>query len=97
VSNSNSKQDWEDDLEWEQDLRDVHDVPNQGSEEERSWIAELNRQGVTFLVIEHDMALVARLCAHVFVMAGGRNLAEGTPAEVVRDARVIEAYLGGGG
>ena len=62
-----------------------------------SRIAELNRQGVTFLVIEHDMALVARLCAHVFVMAGGRNLAEGTPAEVVRDARVIEAYLGGGG
>jgi branched-chain amino acid transport system ATP-binding protein len=62
-----------------------------------SRIAELNRQGVTFLVIEHDMDLVARLCAHVFVMAGGRNLAEGTPAEVVRNRHVIEAYLGGGG
>jgi branched-chain amino acid transport system ATP-binding protein len=60
-------------------------------------IAELNRQGVTFLVIEHDMDLVGRLCAHVFVMAGGRNLAEGTPAEVVRNGRVIEAYLGGSG
>ncbi len=57
----------------------------------------LNRQGgVTFLIIEHDMELVARLCAQVFVMAGGRNLAEGTPAEVVRDHRVVEAYLGGG-
>jgi branched-chain amino acid transport system ATP-binding protein len=62
-----------------------------------SRIAELNRQGgVTFLIIEHDMELVARLCAQVFVMAGGRNLAEGTPAEVVRDHRVVDAYLGGG-
>ena len=52
-----------------------------------SRIAEINRRGVTFLIIEHNMDLVARLCAHVFVMAGGRILAEGTPAEVVRDAQ----------
>ncbi len=57
-------------------------------------IAALNRQGVTFLIIEHDMDLVARLCARVFVMADGRNLAEGSPAEVVRDRRVVDAYLG---
>jgi len=58
-------------------------------------IAEINRQGVTFLVIEHNMDVVARLCAKVVVMAGGRLLREGPPAEVARDAQVIEAYLGG--
>jgi branched-chain amino acid transport system ATP-binding protein len=59
-----------------------------------SRIAELNARGVAFLIIEHNMDLVSRLCRHVFVMAGGRLLAEGKPAELVRDRRVIEAYLG---
>jgi branched-chain amino acid transport system ATP-binding protein len=61
-----------------------------------SRIAEINGRGVAFLIIEHNMDLVARLCRHVFVMAGGRLLAEGPPAGVIRDARVVEAYLGGG-
>ncbi len=60
-----------------------------------SRIAELNRSGVAFLIIEHNMDLVARLCRHVFVMAGGRLLAEGAPGEVIRDPQVVEAYLGG--
>ena len=52
-------------------------------------------RGITFFVIEHDMDLVARLCNPVLVMSEGRLLAEGTPDEVRRDERVLEAYLGG--
>ena len=42
------------------------------------------------------MDLVSRLCRRVLVMAGGRIMCEGTPDEVARDPRVIEAFLGGG-
>ncbi len=58
-------------------------------------IETLNRQGLTFLIVEHNMDVVARLCRRVIVMAGGRLLCEGTPAEVTRDQRLIDAYLGG--
>jgi branched-chain amino acid transport system ATP-binding protein len=57
-------------------------------------IAALNRQGVSFLVIEHNMDLVASLCRPVLVMAQGRLLTQGEPEAVLRDPRVIEAYLG---
>ncbi|MDP9138426.1 MAG: ABC transporter ATP-binding protein [Pseudomonadota bacterium] len=59
-------------------------------------ISEINAQGVTLLIIEHNMSLLARLCREVFVMAEGRLVCHGPPAEVVRDRRVIDAYLGGG-
>jgi branched-chain amino acid transport system ATP-binding protein len=58
-------------------------------------IRALNAQGVTFLIIEHDMDLVMSLCRPVLVMAGGRLLMAGSADEVRRDTRVIEAYLGG--
>jgi branched-chain amino acid transport system ATP-binding protein len=58
-------------------------------------IATLNRQGITFLIVEHNMDLVAQLCRRVFVMAAGELLCEGTPQQVVADPRVIDAYLGG--
>ncbi len=52
-------------------------------------------EGVTFLLIEHDMNLVMNLCNPVIVMSEGKKLAEGTPDEIKRDERVLEAYLGG--
>ena len=58
-------------------------------------IAALNRTGITFLLIEHNMDLVAALSQTVVVMAEGRVLTTGDAATVTRDPRVIDAYLGG--
>jgi branched-chain amino acid transport system ATP-binding protein len=52
--------------------------------------------GVTVLMIEHVMQAVMHLAQHVWVLAQGQLIAEGTPAAVTRDAGVIEAYLGHG-
>jgi branched-chain amino acid transport system ATP-binding protein len=58
-------------------------------------ILEVNAQGKTILLIEHNMDMVARLCGRVVVMAAGRLLAQGKPDEVARDPVVVSAYLGG--
>lgn len=59
-------------------------------------IAQLNGRGITFFIIEHNLELVAKLCRHVFVMAEGTLLFEGTPAQAIRERSVVEAYLGSG-
>ena len=53
-----------------------------------------DKQGMTFMVIAHDMDLVTRLCDTLIVMTNGRILVEGPPSEVLLDADVQQAYLG---
>jgi neutral amino acid transport system ATP-binding protein len=57
-------------------------------------IRALNQKGVTFVIVEHDMEFVMRLCDQVSVMHNGSALREGAPAEVRADSAVLEAYLG---
>jgi len=64
------------------------------SDEIINLILEIRREGITEMVIEHDMKAIMRLSDRIVVLNSGEKLAEGAPKEIVENPQVIEAYLG---
>jgi neutral amino acid transport system ATP-binding protein len=57
-------------------------------------VLQWNEEGITFLIIEHNMDVIMSLCQEIWVLAEGTNLAHGTPEEIQGNSEVLEAYLG---
>jgi ABC-type branched-subunit amino acid transport system ATPase component len=58
------------------------------------YVLARNGEGVSFLIVEHNLNFVTSLCQHLVVLDHGRQIAQGTPSEVVAQQAVVDAYLG---
>jgi branched-chain amino acid transport system ATP-binding protein len=58
------------------------------------FVRQLSDEGLSILLVEHDMNFVMSLCERIMVMASGRKIADGTPGEISANPQVLEAYLG---
>jgi branched-chain amino acid transport system ATP-binding protein len=59
-----------------------------------SMLGTIRDQGITVILVEHDMKVVMNICDRIHVLSNGKTVAEGTPEEVRNDAAVVEVYLG---
>ncbi|GAI75106.1 unnamed protein product, partial [marine sediment metagenome] len=57
-------------------------------------LRRINDQGITLIIVEHDMKAVMMLSSYIVLLDRGNKLIEGTPGEVTKDPRAIAAYLG---
>ena len=57
-------------------------------------LERINNQGITLIIVEHDMKAVMSLCSHIVLLDRGEKLVEGSPEEVTKDPKAIAAYLG---